>query len=567
MSTNTLNKDQPRTWGLSLKGDRLVSSSIARRLARIRERRSVDGALPPSGEAMVRSHRFLLALNQAAQEVQRARTREEVYRTVLDEIARFGHLATIATLTEDGKRLVMSHVAINAPLVRAAEKLIGVSAENFSFPLAEGGFYERIIANGETIFSEESTEFIAEALPKLALPLAVQLAAVLGIQQAIYAPLIVGGETQGLLTISGAGLTETDIPAVSAFANQIAIALENVRLYEAVHEELAERKRVEEALRESEEKYRTLFEQSRDPVYITARDGRFVGANQSFLDLFGYARDEMLELNAQQVYTEPGGRQRFQEDVEAKDAVVDYEVRLRRKDGTEMDCLITATVRRRKDGTLLGYQGVIRDVTERKRAEETIRRLAHHDALTGLPNRALFNDRLSVALAHARRNQHELTVMLLDLDHFKGVNDTLGHTMGDQLLQAVGQRLTTLLRKSDTASRMGGDEFLLLLPRASAQEAWRVGERILEALRRPVAVDGRELRITASIGIAVFPDDGEDTDTLVTSADAAMYRAKEQGRDNVQRYASVRARRHPHSRRDEMRDEISRREKLVDERV
>lgn len=185
------------------------------------------------------------------------------------------------------------------------------------------------------------------------------------------------------------------------------------------------------------------------------------------------------------------------------------------------------------------YEAARSELVERKRAEETIRRLAYHDALTGLPNRALFNDRLGVALAQARRKQQKLAVMLMDLDHFKIVNDELGHTAGDQLLQAVGERLTSLLRESDTVCRMGGDEFLLLLSdMAKVEYAGAAAARILEIIRKPFVLEEQGLRITTSLGIAIYPDDGEDADTLIKNADAAMYRAKEKGRDNYQRYCS-----------------------------
>ena len=176
-------------------------------------------------------------------------------------------------------------------------------------------------------------------------------------------------------------------------------------------------------------------------------------------------------------------------------------------------------------------------ITERERAEETIKHMAYHDPLTGLPNRRLFNDRLNLALAHAHRNQKKLAVMLLDLDQFKEVNDTLGHSVGDQLLQVVSERLTDLLRKDDTVARMGGDEFMLLLPEiAGGEGAAKVAQKVLEALREPFVLDSHELRITTSIGMVFYPDDGEDADTLVKNADIAMYRAKDQGRDNCQRW-------------------------------
>lgn len=177
-------------------------------------------------------------------------------------------------------------------------------------------------------------------------------------------------------------------------------------------------------------------------------------------------------------------------------------------------------------------------VEEKQRAEQQLAYMATHDALTGLPNRVLFNDRLTMALAHAHRNQRELAVMLLDLDHFKDVNDTLGHSVGDQLLQTVGDRLMSLLRKSDTVARMGGDEFMLILseiPRV--EDTAKIAQKILEAFRKPFVFDGHELHVTTSIGIAIYPYDGKDADMLMKNVDVAMYRAKNQGRDNYQYYS------------------------------
>jgi diguanylate cyclase (GGDEF)-like protein len=151
----------------------------------------------------------------------------------------------------------------------------------------------------------------------------------------------------------------------------------------------------------------------------------------------------------------------------------------------------------------------------------------------------LFDDRLGIALARARRYQQRVAVMLLDLDRFKEVNDSLGHSVGDQLLKAVGERLVAVLRASDSVCRMGGDEFLLLLPEVEiAKDASRAAERILDIVREPFSLDGHNVQITTSIGFALYPDDGDDGDTLVERADVAMYRAKGAGRDNWKRYGT-----------------------------
>jgi diguanylate cyclase (GGDEF)-like protein/PAS domain S-box-containing protein len=190
-----------------------------------------------------------------------------------------------------------------------------------------------------------------------------------------------------------------------------------------------------------------------------------------------------------------------------------------------------------RQNKLIGFVLMLHDVTERKEQEETIRHLAYHDSLTGLPNRALLNDRLFQSLALASRSNSRGALMILDLDRFKDINDTLGHSMGDLLLKGVAERLKSLLRKSDTVSRMGGDEFVLLLPTiTSAQSVEVIARKIVKALRKPFVCEGEILNITASIGIAEFPEQGEDAETLLKNADIALYRVKEQGRDNYLRY-------------------------------
>jgi len=202
---------------------------------------------------------------------------------------------------------------------------------------------------------------------------------------------------------------------------------------------------------------------------------------------------------------------------------------------------------RRRDGSIFpqeisltaieggGMVCVVRDITERTYAEEQIKHLAYHDALTGLPNRLLFKDRLTVALSHAQRDKTRLAVLFLDLDRFKVINDSLGHNIGDQLLQSVANRIQNGLRDSDTVARLGGDEFTLLLPHLSrSDDAAPIAQKLLEALRQPFLLEGREFLITTSIGISLFPEDGTDAETLIKNADTAMYQAKEQGRDNYQ---------------------------------
>jgi diguanylate cyclase (GGDEF)-like protein len=190
---------------------------------------------------------------------------------------------------------------------------------------------------------------------------------------------------------------------------------------------------------------------------------------------------------------------------------------------------------------LAGKQGRVvvihTDITERKQAEDTIRHLAYHDALTGLPNRTLFSDRIALAMAQAHRNGHKLAVMFMDLDRFKIINDTLGHSIGDKLLQEVARRLVDCLREGDTVARLGGDEFLVLLPKVDhVEDVAKMAERILEIFKIPFRLDNYEPFISSSIGIALYPDDGDNVRTLLKNADIALNRAKAQGRNIYQFY-------------------------------
>jgi diguanylate cyclase (GGDEF)-like protein/PAS domain S-box-containing protein len=197
----------------------------------------------------------------------------------------------------------------------------------------------------------------------------------------------------------------------------------------------------------------------------------------------------------------------------------------------------TTLIRDGKDGAS-GLVLVLYDLTERKRYEETLRYNAVHDHLTGLPNRTLFFDRLSMALAQAQRESHLVAIIMLDLDEFKKVNDTHGHNAGDRLLQGVTERLTHMFRRSDTIARLGGDEFVLLLPDLPyAEVARNVAERIVHCFQKPFDVEGVQVATTASLGVSVFPGDGEDAETLIKNADIAMYRSKDDGRNRFSVYS------------------------------
>jgi len=297
--------------------------------------------------------------------------------------------------------------------------------------------------------------------------------------------------------------------------------------------DITERKRSEQALMESEKKYRSLFEGSRDAIYIAAHDGKLIDANQAFLDLFMLEREDLGRSNAKDYYVYPKERLAFKEAIKGEAYIRDFEFHLKKTDGTIMDCLVSVTTERGEDGRVNEYHGIVRDVTTLKKAQDLIKFMAFHDPLTGLPNRALCNDRLEMAIARAKRGGKQIAVMMLDLDKFKNINDRHGHEAGDILLKSVADRLQGVLRRSDTVARMGGDEFIIIIPEMDkTSDISVVAGKILTVFHAPFECNGLTFRSSTSIGVAMYPEDGNNGEALTRCADIAMYAAKAKGGNN-----------------------------------
>lgn len=282
-----------------------------------------------------------------------------------------------------------------------------------------------------------------------------------------------------------------------------------------------------------------LFNIVASAVCVISVDRTVLRINQAFEKLFGADARNIVGRKCDQVWLHGrcNGAQCPLDRIKAGETQLEYRVERKGSDGGHLSLIVTAVPFRGPDGQLLGIVENFIDVTQLKRSEEQIAFQAYHDALTSLPNRLLFNDRLNMAMAHAQRQNQGLAVLFLDLDHFKTINDSLGHAVGDSLLQAVAGRLSGVLRDEDTAARIGGDEFMILLQSATDPEsAGVVAERLLEAMAEPFSVSGHELYVTASIGVTLCPHDGQDPETLVSNADMAMYRAKEDGRNTYKMF-------------------------------
>jgi diguanylate cyclase (GGDEF)-like protein/PAS domain S-box-containing protein len=309
--------------------------------------------------------------------------------------------------------------------------------------------------------------------------------------------------------------------------------------------DITEAMHVTEALRRSEERYRNTFEHAPLGIAECAADGRFVAANTTLLTMLGYTMDELENLSNQDI-THPADQEasieNFHKLLTGQQAVTVAEQRYLRKDRSQLWVNVTISLRGSGDGPHL--LAIIEDVTARKKAEEALRsaveysfHLASHDPLTGLANRASFNERLKDALKYAQRDRHLVAVHMLDLDRFKSINDTLGHHTGDLLLKEVGRRIRAHIRETDLAARLGGDEFVIIqthLAEAAAAEV--LAEKIVVELSLPYQLDGQEVYSGTSMGIALYPDDAHEPGQLVKLADLALYEAKNQGRLNYQMY-------------------------------
>jgi diguanylate cyclase (GGDEF)-like protein/PAS domain S-box-containing protein len=301
----------------------------------------------------------------------------------------------------------------------------------------------------------------------------------------------------------------------------------NPRSVAVVARDITDRRRAEEALRESEERYRELFENANDLVYTHDLQGNFTSINHAAVRVTGYRREDVLRLNIADVIA-PEHLELAQQMIQHKagsNQPMTYEVDIVTQDGSRVPVEVSTRLIWH-GGRPVGMQGVARDITERRRAVAALAHQALHDALTGLPNRALLRDRLQQAILVAQRERSALALFFMDLDRFKEVNDTFGHHCGDALLQQLAVRLQRVLQESDTVARLGGDEFAILLPATGEAGAAAVARKLIAALEQPFEIEGHVFDVGASVGCALHPEHGADASTLMRKADVAMYIAK-----------------------------------------
>lgn len=312
---------------------------------------------------------------------------------------------------------------------------------------------------------------------------------------------------------------------------------ESGNLVMAVVRDMTERRNQEAAVRESARYARSLLEASLDPLATINANGQITDVNQAMEKATGLPRDMLIGTDFSTYFKDPELAREGYKRAFWDNEVRDWPLTMLSSDGHSIEVLYNATVFRDEQGCVQGVFAAARDVTERKGLEEQLKHRATHDALTGLPNRSLLSDRLRQWIAQARRENEAVGVMFIDLDNFKNINDSLGHAVGDALLMETAWRVKKILRESDTLARFGGDEFVLVLGNTDVHDMDALARKVLETISVPCEVQGHQIFANASMGISIFPLDGEDDELLIRNADIAMYYAKKDGR-NTYRYYS-----------------------------
>jgi diguanylate cyclase (GGDEF)-like protein/PAS domain S-box-containing protein len=322
------------------------------------------------------------------------------------------------------------------------------------------------------------------------------------------------------------GTTYTEEMTITPVAQDLGSAPDTYFI--AIKQDITERKKAEETV----QKLASIVEFSEDAILGKSTDGKITSWNRAAEKMYGYTRDEVVGRDLS--FLVPSDRQAeipaIMERILSGQPIENLETERLTKTGSVLDVSLSVSLIKDASGHIAGASAIARDITQRKAAEKQVQFLAYYDALTGLPNRTLLQDRLTKALASARRRKDKVALLFLDLDRFKDINDSLGHSVGDLVLKQVAERLKKWAREQDTAARVGGDEFLIVLTALKeAADAAVAAERLMNTMTAEFVVQGHSLCISCSVGISIFPEHGANCETLIKDADAAMYYAKENG--------------------------------------
>ena len=348
-----------------------------------------------------------------------------------------------------------------------------------------------------------------------------------GSQSIVTIPVFVGNQWWGILLVE----RDIDLPEISSYELDALMAVG--RSFGVVIQRESAGNRLHQA--------KIAFESAVEGIMITDANTRIIAINRSFTEITGFAEEDVIGTVPNVLNHENHAAEFFREiwDTLAAEGRWRGELWNTRKNGDQYAEWLTLTCVKDEEGEVINYVGVFADISEIKHSQRQLNELVNRDPLTGLPNRRLLNELLDHAIKRAEREKHQIAILFIDLDRFKGINDTLGHHVGDQLLLEVSKRISQSVRESDAVARLGGDEFLVMMDMLRKQDdAEMVARKIINALQAEFIIDGRELFIGASVGISIYPTDSTEVDGLIKSADIAMYHVKSRGKNNLSFYSA-----------------------------
>lgn len=352
------------------------------------------------------------------------------------------------------------------------------------------------------------------------------------------------GRDEGLIQL----VTKVGRRRIVEHKNLLMVNPDGTRIIRGIAKDVTDVLETEQALIESEIRFRTILDSIEDGYFEVDLNGNFTFFNDAIPNHVGYSPDELLGLNYKEYMDDANVRlafETFHKVFVTGSPTKSFEWQIIKKDGTRIYVEASVSLQRDRNGDPTGFCGIIRDISDRKRSEQELAYMAYHDALTGLHNRKAFLEKLDEAIREARRHENERSILYIDLDHFKKVNDVHGHEVGDRLLVQVAERLRKVLRDTDYISRLGGDEFTVILGGISKANPVKLAERILGNLGKPYEINGLIIDfVTPSIGMSTYPGDGHDAETLLKHADNAMYKAKEK-RNSFEVYGGYTGERRP----------------------
>jgi diguanylate cyclase (GGDEF)-like protein/PAS domain S-box-containing protein len=528
-------------WGDTIQNEDLPAFSVfARQIESAIKKVNLIQSVLEQKEIAERSKAVIQGLSEVALKLSSTNQPAEVYAYLGREFRKLGLECFLTLLDETRENLQVHYISYDIRLLDEIERFSNFRLQNFRLPRDKWiDITYQVITESFPVYVADFTKIIplyfSDFPPKLVIR-AIKLLGLSSQTAAYYLPLERGGVTLGTLTTWGIGLSQQDLPAFSIFAHQLSNAIENARLYDQSQKEISERRRVQTKLQVSQQEYRGLFENAHDAIIVFATESlSILDVNARACDIYGYTKAEFLNLTVNNICENSSALYRNLQKRLDQDKYFKYEAKHQTKD-QQRSLIVEANMSVVEYDGQPAIQSINRDITERKELEERLQHDALHDELTGIPNRIYFLEHLSQSIARFQRNSdHKFAVLFLDLDHFKGVNDSYGHYEGDRILLETARRLQSCLRKTDTVARFGGDEFVLILDEIdSIFDVTGFCRRVISAVSLPHEIHDTEIVLDACVGVVMSDPTYESAEEYLRDADAALYHAKDIGRGRVE---------------------------------